>query len=125
VNIGSIDFQKSFDKINHHSVWNALRKRSVPVKITNLINTIYKSYKCKILHRGRLSDPFEIKNGVRQGCVLSPLLFLLVVADIMETLEKKSPRGIQWGINKQLIDVDCADDILVYIFTHSSEDLPG
>jgi hypothetical protein len=120
MNIGFIDFQKAFDKINHNSVWNALQKRSVPVKIINLIKTIYKSCKCKILHQGRLSDPFEIKNGVRQGCVLSPLLFLLVVDDIMETLEKESPRGIQWGINKQLTDTDIDD---ICILTHSSEDL--
>jgi hypothetical protein len=69
------------------------------------------------LHRGRLSDPFEIKNGIRQDCILSPLLFLSVLGDIMETLEKESPRGIQRGINKQLIDRDYADDIC--ILTHS------
>jgi hypothetical protein len=39
----------------------------------------------------------------------------------METLENKSPRGIQWRINKQLIDTDYAHDIC--ILTHSSEDL--
>jgi hypothetical protein len=37
----------------------------------------------------------------------------------MVTLEKESPRGIQWGINKQLIDIDYEDDIC--IFTHSSD----
>jgi hypothetical protein len=36
----------------------------------------------------------------------------------METLEKESPRGIEWGINKQLTDIDYADDIC--ILTHSS-----
>jgi hypothetical protein len=40
INIGFIDFQRTFDKINHNSVWNALQKRSVPAKITNLIKTI-------------------------------------------------------------------------------------
>jgi hypothetical protein len=38
----------------------------------------------------------------------------------METLEKESPRGIQWGINKQLTDIDIDD---ICILTHSSEDL--
>jgi hypothetical protein len=54
--------------------------------------------------------------------VMSELLsFLLVVNDIMETVEKESPRGIQWGINKKLIDINYVDDIR--ILTHSSEDL--
>jgi hypothetical protein len=39
----------------------------------------------------------------------------------METLEKESPRGIQWEINKQLIGVDYTNYIC--ILTHSSEDM--
>jgi hypothetical protein len=39
----------------------------------------------------------------------------------METLEKEPPRGIQWGINKQLTDIDYAHDICILI--HKSEDL--
>jgi hypothetical protein len=39
----------------------------------------------------------------------------------METLEKEPLRGIQWGINKQLTDIDCADDICILI--HKIEDL--
>jgi hypothetical protein len=40
----------------------------------------------------------------------------------MEIVEKESPRGIQqWGINKQVMDIDYADDIC--ILTHTSEDL--
>jgi hypothetical protein len=45
----------------------------------------------------------------------------MALHDIMEALEKESPRGIQWGINKQLIDIDYADDIC--LLTHNSEDL--
>jgi hypothetical protein len=39
----------------------------------------------------------------------------------MEILEKESPRGIQWGFNKQLMDTDYAYDIC--ILTYRSEDL--
>jgi hypothetical protein len=39
----------------------------------------------------------------------------------MEILEKESPRGIQWGFNKQLTDTDYAYDMC--ILTYRSEDL--
>jgi hypothetical protein len=33
----------------------------------------------RIVHAGQLSDSFEVKTGVCQGCLLSPFLFLLVI----------------------------------------------
>nr|KAG5709158.1 hypothetical protein BaRGS_028614 [Batillaria attramentaria] len=40
---------------------------------------------CRIAHAGQLSESFEVKTGVRQGCLLSPFLFLLVIDWIMKT----------------------------------------
>ena len=37
----------------------------------------------KIIHEGKLTEPFDIITGMRQGCLLSPLLFLLAVDWIM------------------------------------------
>jgi hypothetical protein len=37
----------------------------------------------------------------------------MVLDDIMEILEKVSPKGIQWRINKQLMDIDYADNVCV------------
>nr|KAG5693183.1 hypothetical protein BaRGS_014073 [Batillaria attramentaria] len=45
----------------------------------------YQDMSCRIAHAGQLSESFEVKTGVRQGCLLSPFLFLLVIDWIMKT----------------------------------------
>ena len=39
-----------------------------------------------LLHNGKISDAFSTNSGVRQGCLLSPLLFAIVLDDIMNQL---------------------------------------
>ncbi|VDO89102.1 unnamed protein product [Schistosoma curassoni] len=66
---------------------------------------------CKIVHGGQLTKSFEVKTGIRQGCLLSPLLFLLVIDWIMKTSTSKGKHGIQWTAMIQLDDLDFANDL--------------
>jgi len=59
---------------------------------------------------GVLSEFFEIHSGVRQGCVLSPLLFGIGMDWILKTSMKDRVR-IEWIDGKTLGDLDFADDI--------------
>jgi hypothetical protein len=62
-------------------------------------------------HAGQMSETFEVKTGVQQGCLLSPLLFLLVIDWIMTTVTTGRSNGIQWTLLTQLDDLDFADDL--------------
>ena len=53
---------------------------------------------------------FDILTGVRQGCVLSPFLFLIVIDFLMRRTVDGRDYGITWGTRK-LTDLDFADDI--------------
>ena len=75
-----IDFEKAFDTIHRESLWKALRRREVPEKI---IQSSYSGAKYRVLHKGKLSEQFEVKSGVRQECMLLPVFFLLVVNDVL------------------------------------------
>nr|KAG5694550.1 hypothetical protein BaRGS_032495 [Batillaria attramentaria] len=57
---------------------------------------------CRIAHAGQLSESFEVKTGVRQGCLLSPFLFLLVIDWIMKTTTAGRKNGIQEIRNEEL-----------------------
>jgi hypothetical protein len=67
-----------------------------------------------VRHKGRLSELLAVSSGVRQGCVLSPLLFLIVLDDLIEIVNERCPNGIQWGLTNKLTDIDYADICILY-----------
>jgi hypothetical protein len=46
----------------------------------------YNMFNCRVLHDGQMSPPFDTVSGVRQGCLLSPLLFLVVMDKVMRAV---------------------------------------
>nr|KAG5714060.1 hypothetical protein BaRGS_020388 [Batillaria attramentaria] len=95
------------------------RHYGVPGKIISLIQCTYQDMSCRIGHAGQLSESFEVKTGVRQGCLLSPFLFLLVIDWIMKTTTAGRKNGIQWTLWTQLDDLDFADDLALLSHSHS------
>jgi hypothetical protein len=75
----SIHAEKSFDKIQHHFMINALRKLGAVGKYLNIVKAIYDKPIVNIILNGENLKPFPIKSGMRQGCPLSPLLFNIVL----------------------------------------------
>ena len=55
--------------------------------------------------------PVEITAGVRQGCIISPTLFLIIIDWIMK--KSSANTGIPWKVFQQLEDLEFADDICI------------
>lgn len=113
-----IDFEKAFDKLWHAAIWQTLTHFGLPDKIKALIKLLYLSPTCCVLHNGHLSNSIAIQKGVRQGCVLSPLLFNMVLDAILDSALQNF-KGITWGMTKKLCDLDYADDICLISHSHS------
>ncbi|CAH8291906.1 unnamed protein product [Schistosoma rodhaini] len=97
--INFIDYEKAFDSVDRTTLWRLLRHNGVPEKIVNIIRNSYDGLNCQIVHGGKLTDSFQVKTSVRQGCLLSPFLFLLVIDWIMKTSTSGGMHGIQWTGN--------------------------
>ena len=69
-----------------------------------------------------LSAPFVVGSGVREGCILSPMLFLVVIGDIIQAFIAKHHSvskysGIRWKMGGVLQHLDYAD--YIYLLSHS------
>jgi len=117
VYINFVDYEKAFDSVNRETLWQLLRHYGIPNKMVNLIKNSYDGICCRVLHEGQLTRQFEVKTGVRQGCLLSPFLFLLVIDWIMMTTTRQRRNGIQWTLWEQLDDLDFADDLALLSHT--------
>ncbi|VDO89322.1 unnamed protein product [Schistosoma margrebowiei] len=116
--INFIYYEKVFDSVDRRTLWKLLRHYGVPEKIVNIIRNSYDELQCKVVHGGQLTDAFQLRTGVRQGCLLSPFLFLLMVDWIMKTSTSGGKHGIQWTAQNQLDDLDFADDLVFLPHTH-------
>jgi hypothetical protein len=116
--INFIDFEKAFDSVDRESLWRLLRHYGIPTKIVNLIKKSYEAMSCRVIHGGQLSNSFQVQTGVRQGCLLSPFLFLLAIDWIMRKSTSEKRNGIQWTLFKQLDDLDFADDLALLSHTY-------
>lgn len=115
-----VDFKQAFDSVDRNMLWTILASYGIPAKMTNLIKQLYRNATCKVVHRGKLGSPFMIRSGVKQGCILSPLLFLLTLDWVMKKVNAV-PHGIRWNLTERLGDLDFADDIC--LLTHSKTEL--
>ena len=106
-----IDFERAFDTISRNALWSALAVRGIPEKIINLIKEMYSGSTSVVRFNNHESNPFTSERGVKQGCVLSPTLFLILLDCVMKQANDQSPRGIRWTLNDYLSDIDYADDI--------------
>ena len=89
--------------------------------MVNIIRNSYAGMTCRVIHGGQLTRSFQVKTGVRQGCLLSPFLFLTVIDWIMKTTTAQRRNGIQWTLTTQLDNLDFADDLA--LLSHSRQQM--
>ena len=90
------DFQKAFDSIDHDFMFNCLYHMGFSHSIIKWVKLFYKDPKSCITNNGYMSDFFQIKRGVRQGCPLSPYLFLICIEFLSREISRnENIKGIK------------------------------
>ena len=112
--IAFLDLEKAFDRVPRQKMWDALNDEyyEIPEKLKRAIYNTYKDTKCRVKTANENEDWFEVKTGVRQGSVLSPLLFIMFLDKCMREKIDDAER---------IIDLLYADDHV--IIANSIEDL--
>ena len=89
-----VDLEKVFDRVPRKVIWWALRKLCVEEWIVRLVQGIYANARSCVRVGEGYSEDFEVKVGVHQGSVLSPLLFIIVLEALSR--EFRSGSWVPW-----------------------------
>jgi hypothetical protein len=73
-----LDFSKAYDKVDLPFLFQAMRTLGFPESFTHLTRLLFQNAAAQVSVNGQVTEAFSIEQGVRQGCLLVPYLFLVV-----------------------------------------------
>ena len=85
------DFKAAFPSMSHDYMMAVLDHIGVPRHSLNFIKALYDDNRCVLSCKGRLFDGFAVSSGIRQGCPLSPLLFVATIDFLLRELATRFP----------------------------------
>ena len=97
--------------MHRDSLWEIVKLYGIPQRYVRLFQNIYLNSSCCVKTDTGNTDFFDMVTGVRQGCILSLMLFLLVVDFVMCKATEEPEMGIKWKDQSRLNDLNFADDI--------------
>ena len=107
-----VDFSKAFDSVPRNILLNKLKNHGINGNIFDIIQKIYLEDTVSIKIGNQHSPSFKTNKGVRQGCVLSPLLFNIFLADLPPILDS-SNENVKIDADNKISCLLWADDILI------------
>ena len=111
----SIDAEKAFDKIQHPFLIKTLQKVGIMGTYLNKIKAIYDKPTANIILNGEKLKEFPLRSAIRQGCLLSPPPFNIVLEVLAIAIRKvKEIKGIQTGNEEVKLSL-FADGMILYL----------
>ena len=105
-----IHFAAAFDSVDRESLWKILKHDGLPFKLVQLVKAMYARTANRIRAGASTSSDFDVSTGVRQGAILSPMLFTRVIDWVMANAVDAPRLGLTVG-GSRISDLAFADDI--------------
>jgi hypothetical protein len=88
-----IDLAKAYDTINRWALWKVLALYGVHPKLIALLQDLHVGTQAAVRMDGQVGPTFEVSEGVRQGCVIAPLLFNVFMDFVVKQALARMPPG--------------------------------
>ena len=113
-----LDFKKAFDTVSHDFLRNILTKFNFGESFKRRVSVMYKNVVSNVTNNGWTSKPLKPSKGIRQGCPLSALLFLLAAEILAVKLRGDRDLGLKMNLNneeKHIQISQLADDTTIFL----------
>ena len=111
----ALDQEKAFDRVSHSYLHKILHKNNLGNYVCDWIKIIYKNPISKLLINNTLSEGIEIQRSVRQGCPLSPYLYILAIEPVLEKIRLDDTiKGINLPNRRERKLLAYADDTILF-----------
>jgi hypothetical protein len=109
-----IDYKKAFDTVDRQKLRSILQEIEISSKMLSMLKAIYFSVESCVRWGAKLSEFFGCPQGVKQGCLLSPLIFSLLISKVADEVRKHGKHGFQLlPGNPEIFLLLFADDIVL------------
>ena len=118
--VAFIDFKKAFDTVNREVLWESMKEEGISTKMIKMVKGIYNIVTATVRYGNKYSDDINCPLGVKQGCLLPPILFSILINKVARKIAEKGRAGYQFITGgKEIFSLLFADDIVLVSLTPS------
>ena len=108
-----LDQEKAFDRVNHDFLFRTLHAFGFGHSFIHWVRLLYSNATTRVKVNGFLSTRIPLRRGVRQGCPLSPLLYVLII-EILALQLRANPNIVGFTVGgEKIISLHYADDTVI------------
>ena len=89
-----VDLTKAFDTVSREGLWKIMAKFGCPTKFIAMVRQFHDGMLARVQNDGEFSDPFPVTNGTKQGSLLAPILFSMMVSAMLTAAFQDGDNGI-------------------------------
>jgi len=78
-----LDFAGAYDRVDRNLMYDTLTAYGFPVHTIDWIKTLYESSVARVILNGHIGDPFRFERGVKQGCPLAMLCYVIYIESLI------------------------------------------
>ena len=110
-----LDQEKAFDRVNHNFLFKTIRAFGIGETFIDWIKLLYSNASAVLNINGFLSKPIPLNRGVRQGCPLSALLYVLVI-EVFALQLRVNPNIVGFKVGgEKIVSAHYMDDTTIII----------